>query len=374
MGFARLPLAGWIAPVLLALTLAACASTPGARPGAPRLGPDLELSPRPSAEGPPMIAQPPLARAAEANVAGLQLLPVSPFGRAETGWEIYMPLVAAEIGADPVPQGVGFAAALARWQHEHGLAGDGVFTPDTLTRIRNDMQARRPFLRERTAKGPCPDAPDEWSLAWTTEAESWGARTNAARPAVLAAWRRMREAARRDGALESPLSLQVFSGFRSPVYDAGRCAQTGNCDGVRRASCSAHRTGLTLDLVLDGRRPVDSTAQPDRLRLSRSSTYRWMLKNARRFGFVNYPFEPWHWEWTGETIQVAHAPPPPGWVPIAPPGSPASSTPLRFARPELPSAPIPYAPSYATPAYGVPATSTAVREATDLLPPGLSPG
>jgi zinc D-Ala-D-Ala carboxypeptidase len=20
----------------------------------------------------------------------------------------------------------------------------------------------------------------------------------------------------------------------------------------------------------------------------------------RRFGFVNYPFEPWHWEWTGE--------------------------------------------------------------------------
>ncbi len=30
--------------------------------------------------------------------------------------------------------------------------------------------------------------------------------------------------------------------------------------------------------------------------------YRWLLANARRFGFVNYVFEPWHWEWTGEPI------------------------------------------------------------------------
>ena len=28
--------------------------------------------------------------------------------------------------------------------------------------------------------------------------------------------------------------------------------------------------------------------------------YRWLVANADRFGFVNYPFEPWHWEWTGE--------------------------------------------------------------------------
>ena len=75
--------------------------------------------------------------------------------------------------------------------------------------------------------------------------------------------------------------------------------------GVRRAACSAHRTGLALDLVLDGVRPVDSTAQDDRLRLSRSPAYRWLLSNARRFGFVNYPFEPWHWEWTGEPVQSA---------------------------------------------------------------------
>ena len=33
---------------------------------------------------------------------------------------------------------------------------------------------------------------------------------------------------------------------------------------------------------------------------SRTAVYRWMVANAARFGFVNYPFEPWHWEWTGE--------------------------------------------------------------------------
>ena len=227
-----------------------------------------------------------------------------------------MPWIAAEIGAAPVPQGVDFAVALSRWQARRGLPADGVMTAETFARLRDEVQARRPFLRERTAAraqaragaasggdpAPCPDPPDEATLAWTTPEESWGARPNRARPGTLAAWRRMRAAAARDGALESPLSLQVFSGYRSPSYDAGRCATEGGCDGVRRATCSAHRTVLAIDVVLDGVRPVDSTGADDRLRLSRSSTYRWLVLNARRFGFVNYPYEPWHWEWTGEPV------------------------------------------------------------------------
>jgi LAS superfamily LD-carboxypeptidase LdcB len=28
--------------------------------------------------------------------------------------------------------------------------------------------------------------------------------------------------------------------------------------------------------------------------------FRWLVANAYRHGFVNYAFEPWHWEWTGE--------------------------------------------------------------------------
>jgi hypothetical protein len=34
-----------------------------------------------------------------------------------------------------------------------------------------------------------------------------------------------------------------------------------------------------------------------------------MVANAARFGFVNYPFEPWHWEWTGAPIREGPAAP-----------------------------------------------------------------
>jgi LAS superfamily LD-carboxypeptidase LdcB len=45
---------------------------------------------------------------------------------------------------------------------------------------------------------------------------------------------------------------------------------------------------------------IDSSDDANRLYLSRTPVYRWLVRNADRFGFVNYPFEPWHWEWTGE--------------------------------------------------------------------------
>lgn len=241
-----------------------------------------------------------LEAAAAANARSLNTLRWSPFGHEETGWEFELPMTAAEIGAAPVAQGVPFARALARWQVARGLPADGVFTPETFANLKAELQDRRPFVRLRAQGGPCPPGPEEATLAWTTLEESWGARPNALRPNALAAWRRMRAAAQRDGVVTDPTILQVFSGYRSPAYDAGRCATEGNCDGVRRASCSAHRTGLAMDLVLDGVRPVDSVRDEDRLRLSRSRAYRWLVVEARRYGFVNYPFEPWHWEWTGE--------------------------------------------------------------------------
>jgi LAS superfamily LD-carboxypeptidase LdcB len=53
-----------------------------------------------------------------------------------------------------------------------------------------------------------------------------------------------------------------------------------------------------------GGRP-ESTDDANRLFQSRTATYRWLVANAGRFGFVPYPFEPWHWEWTGEPIAPA---------------------------------------------------------------------
>jgi LAS superfamily LD-carboxypeptidase LdcB len=48
--------------------------------------------------------------------------------------------------------------------------------------------------------------------------------------------------------------------------------------------------------------PPESSADANRLFQSRSEIYAWLVANAGRFGFTPYPFEPWHWEWTGEPL------------------------------------------------------------------------
>jgi D-alanyl-D-alanine carboxypeptidase len=116
--------------------------------------------------------------------------------------------------------------------------------------------------------------------------------------------RRMVAAARRDvpEVAADPQELTVFSGYRDPADDAARCTAEQNCQGLVRAECSAHRTGLAVDLIL-GSAPgfaADSSDDTNRLYQSRTPAYLWLVANARRYGFVNYVFEPWHWEWTGQ--------------------------------------------------------------------------
>jgi LAS superfamily LD-carboxypeptidase LdcB len=126
------------------------------------------------------------------------------------------------------------------------------------------------------------------------------------RPAALAAYGRMLNAARAEvPEVRADLRLMtLFSAYRSQESDAARCVLDGNCQGIVRSSCSAHLTGLAIDLYLGaapGDRP-DSSDEVNRLYLSRSAAYRWMVNNAARFEFVPYAFEPWHWEWTGEPV------------------------------------------------------------------------
>ena len=59
------------------------------------------------------------------------------------------------------------------------------------------------------------------------------------------------------------------------------------------------------------------------------------MVNAGQFGFVNYAYEPWHWEWTGEDLRPG-APiaslPKDGSEPVLK-EPPASSTPKKPAAP-----------------------------------------
>lgn len=239
--------------------------------------------------------------AAEANSGSLGTLAWTPFGRPETGWEIYVPMIQSEIRTACPAASEGFAAALAAWQWSHGLDGDGVMSEPVFVSLKTAVQTRRAFVRF-TALGTCPETPDLITAARTEE--GYGGKQVWMRPRALEAYRRMVAAARAEvpEIAADPRNLTIFSGYRSPSVDAARCQAEGNCDGVARARCSAHRTGLAADVYV-GQAPgyaPDSTADPNRLLMTRTPAYRWLLANARRFGFVNYPFEPWHWEWTGE--------------------------------------------------------------------------
>ena len=238
---------------------------------------------------------------AEQNAASLAAMPVNLFGRAETGWAFYEPLAANEIGTECPAASPGFARALSDWQARHGLSGAGVMTPQTLTTLTRLWQGRRPFVV--SSRHQCPAPPPEQSLATAAVSESYGGKTILLRPDVLAAYRQLVAAARAAGVLSPTTLLTIFSAYRSPAYDAARCAREHNCQGVVRATCSAHRTGYAMDVYL-GAAPgfsPNSSADANRLYISKGTVYRWLVKNAGRFGFVNYPFEPWHWEFSTST-------------------------------------------------------------------------
>ena len=246
---------------------------------------------------------PAFAAAARRNDENLRELTWAPFRRPETGWATYAPLVAREIGTQCPPGSPGFARALARWQARQKAAPTGALDEATFVRMKGLWQGERPFVLI-SSRGICPGPPDDSRLALARPDESYGGKQILLRRGALEAYRRMVRAAR----AESPQiardtrNLQIFSGFRSPEYDAARCARDGNCDGVARATCSPPRTGLALDLSVgaaEGFGP-DSSADENRRFIARSASYEWLVANAERFGFVNYPFEPWHWEWTGE--------------------------------------------------------------------------
>jgi D-alanyl-D-alanine carboxypeptidase len=240
--------------------------------------------------------------AAATNARSLDSMAWSPLGRVETGWEIYAPLVAQEVATGCPAGSPGFASALAGWQAKHNLAGTGVLDPATFAVMKQLWQASRPFVA--LAHTGCPNPLDESKLALARPDESYGGKVIALLPGALAAYRKMVAAARAEllAAETDRRLLTIFSGYRSPSYDAARCAREKNCQGLVRATCSAHRTGLAMDMDL-GPAPgfgPDSSADTNRLYLARSQVYRWLVYNAWRFGLANYVFEPWHWEWTGE--------------------------------------------------------------------------
>tara|TARA_R110002124_G_scaffold268544_1_gene436164 strand:+ start:380 stop:1267 length:888 start_codon:yes stop_codon:yes gene_type:complete len=250
--------------------------------------------------------------AAAANAISYHSLEWTPFGQAEWGWETYLPLIQQELATGCGAGTPAFAVALASFQSRYSLPATGLFDPATFQVFKGLWQERRPFIMARFAGDrTCPDPPPLNQLGYlVTEEEHADRLTRLLRRDTLAAYRAMVAAARAEvpEVAADPELLQIFSGFRDPEADAARCAVENNCDGVRRAACSPHRTGTAVDLYVGQLMDlgVDSTLPASRLHMARGATYRWLVRNAGRFGFVPYVYEPWHWEWAGPPAGVIH--------------------------------------------------------------------
>ena len=108
-------------------------------------------------------------------------------------------------------------------------------------------------------------------------------------------------AARADG-IKAPLLLPTGarSGFRDPKQQREAWQRAlrkyGSPQEARKwvapPGSSAHQSGRAIDFYLGGSNSSGNVAY---LRTVRP--YKWMVANARRFGFYPYEREPWHWEY-----------------------------------------------------------------------------
>ena len=238
--------------------------------------------------------------AAAANGSSLSTLSW-PFGaKVQKGWEIYVPLISHAIGTDDEAGSTAFAAGLAKWQRNKGLQATGMMDDATMKSFASYWQSQRLGKSTSPAADALMSAPitDFWDMGRDPNMLQLEKMTYAAYKRMLA------QAAKdlggqlkftRDGELApGEKFLRIVSAYRSPEYQAALRKREPNAGRAALAKNSPHFTGQALDLYVGGE-PV-TTKDANRLLQVQTPVYKWLVKNASKFGFYPYFYEPWHWE------------------------------------------------------------------------------
>ena len=224
------------------------------------------------------------------------------FGRkSQRGWHLYDLLIGETLNISHNASSVNFAATIAGWQKQKGLSASGVLDEDSWMALVMQWQANR--LKDKT-----PATPDQLLTAPTSDFYD-PSRLDELRQVernTYAAYKAMLAAAIADPTLKlahtSPTELaaaekffKIISSFRSREYQEKLRRESPNAGSAGLAVNSPHFTGRALDIYVGGD-PVD-TKDANRAIQVNTPVYKWLVKNAERFGFRPYFYEPWHWEY-----------------------------------------------------------------------------
>lgn len=241
------------------------------------------------------------ASAAESNAVLRNELSWTFGGKQQRGWYLYELLIRRSLETPGESDSVDFAAALAMWQKRMGLSPDGVLDENTLMAMIGQWQSNR--LKDRT-----PAQPDQLMMSSSSEFYDPErlAELRQIERETYTAYKRMLAAAIADPTLKlahtAPGELaptekyfKVISAFRSREYQEELRRKQPNAGSAGLAINSPHFTGRALDIYVGGD-PVD-TKDSNRLIQVNTPVYQWLVRNAERFGFRPYFYEPWHWEY-----------------------------------------------------------------------------
>jgi uncharacterized protein YcbK (DUF882 family) len=222
-------------------------------------------------------------------------------GKQQRGWYLYDLLIDETLNAQNGSATTDFAAALAAWQKKKGLNPSGVLDEVSLMAMVSQWQSNR--LKNRTyaepdqlVTGPSSDFYDPERVAELRRVER----------STFEAYKKMVSAAIADPTLNLAQTasgelaprekyFKIISSFRSREYQEQLRRAAPNAGSAGLAVNSPHFTGRALDIYVGGD-PVD-TKDSNRAIQVKTPAYQWLVRNAERFGFRPYFYEPWHWEY-----------------------------------------------------------------------------
>ena len=222
-------------------------------------------------------------------------------GKQQRGWYLYDLLISDTLNLREDTATTDFAESLAKWQKKRGLPADGVLNEDALMALISFWQSNRLKNRAYATPDQLLTAPpgDFYDPSRADELRQVERNT-------YAAYKKMIAAAIADPTLKLAHTtsgelapgeqyLKIVSSFRSRDYQDNLRRKSPNSGSAGLAVNSPHFTGRALDLYVGGS-PVD-TKDSNRAIQVNTPVYRWLVRNADRFGFRPYFYEPWHWEY-----------------------------------------------------------------------------